>query len=718
MKRGRIVVLLIAVAAILLAGCISSNGTDSSKTAQQEKPAAAAAANADSTAQPDAPAVVEEEMDEITRAYTEKRYLDVIRLYEAALIDPSASITEKMKEQYSASFDKYVEAALEKAQNVLGQEKDYDAAVIVLQSFLSQADGIEKVTTPLEKAKNEYITSKHADIIDKAYQAGDYLLAIQRYEEARDKGIVISEEMTLQYATCFSKYVEATCAQAEAALGPDKDYTAAIQLLQTAIDRADQYDSITVPLQDEAVRYAALYYENAMDEAFIAGDYLKAIQVYRGADDEGLQATEQMKQQYAVCFDKYVEAVCAQADAAFGENKDLDAASAILRRAIDDAWQYTAITEPLMNQASRYVTLYHEDVMNKAFIEGDFLKVAREYEADVADGIEVTEQMERQYAACFDEYLKKLDAEAKSVLGTDMEYDAAIQTLSRHMEEAEPFERAYGGLEDLIYDYIVDKYAYLVDKAYQAGNYLEAAQIYVEAMDREVTNPSDTMQQQYEDSVAQYVKSVSDEAQAAFGSSKDYNAAMTRVHSALAEANDVDDIATQLEAIVAEYETFIPVTLTSLKYTQKTRVLQICDRHTDDDILKDVNGNIHNRESSFYLDHYDRADTEDESYIMYNLNYQYSTLTGIVYRPYSSLSCETPWNYPGFVKIYGDGQLLYQSPDITKDTYDSYSVSIDVSGVRNLKIVVYGQWTEPFELMRGFNVYDSKVCLGDLMLQK
>lgn len=86
---------------------------------------------------------------------------------------------------------------------------------------------------------------------------------------------------------------------------------------------------------------------------------------------------------------------------------------------------------------------------------------------------------------------------------------------------------------------------------------------------------------------------------------------------------------------------------------------------------------------------------DDEGRITYYTNYQYSIFTGIIYRPYYSLGGNgesEQWYTPGYVKIYGDGMLLYESPKITQLTYERYSFLLDVSSVREMTIVIGGSW--------------------------
>ena len=87
-----------------------------------------------------------------------------------------------------------------------------------------------------------------------------------------------------------------------------------------------------------------------------------------------------------------------------------------------------------------------------------------------------------------------------------------------------------------------------------------------------------------------------------------------------------------------------------------------------------------------------------------------------LYRPYCSLSIkDNEWNTSTVVKIYGDDILLYQGPNITPSTYEEYDVYVNVTGVRELRIVMLG-CTYVNEEYGGS--YIPMVCLGNLEIQK
>lgn len=112
-----------------------------------------------------------------------------------------------------------------------------------------------------------------------------------------------------------------------------------------------------------------------------------------------------------------------------------------------------------------------------------------------------------------------------------------------------------------------------------------------------------------------------------------------------------------------------------------------------------------------------KASSEEDSYISYYLNKKYDTLTGTIYRPYGTLSCKTVWENPTTIKIYGDDVLLYEAPNITQETYSPIDFEIDVSGVRELKIVMLGVWTEDGD-WPGQYTRLPKACMTNLIVSK
>lgn len=196
------------------------------------------------------------------------------------------------------------------------------------------------------------------------------------------------------------------------------------------------------------------------------------------------------------------------------------------------------------------------------------------------------------------------------------------------------------------------------------------------------------------------------DAKAAFGDNKNYEAAIRVLQaSGLTSPTVTNEI--------EKYQSYAPISLTQLDYVRKAQYVKI-DPIEDDD-AKDVNERSYIEETIIYPYNSGEDANEEEYAIVYYLNSNYSRFTGTVYRPYSSLAFDSKWTRPGYVKIYGDNVLLYSSSSITESTYETYQVDIDVTGVRELKIVVFGTWRERDY---GMSFSRPKVCLAEGKLYK
>uniref|UniRef100_I5AXD3 Glycosyl hydrolase family 98 putative carbohydrate-binding module domain-containing protein n=1 Tax=Eubacterium cellulosolvens (strain ATCC 43171 / JCM 9499 / 6) TaxID=633697 RepID=I5AXD3_EUBC6 len=358
-----------------------------------------------------------------------------------------------------------------------------------------------------------------------------------------------------------------------------------------------------------------------------------------------------------------------------------------------------------------------------------FAKIVTDDTENYKDSRKKVDEAEKKYV---DSIIEKADMFVK-----DGDYENAIATVSdathklprRYSKETDPKKIqsiTYYGLSSAgkeLHDYLDSKTEEWMEISYKSKEYKNIFKTYQAAVNIEGENVPDKINDAYKASITEYLKDVDSRAEEAFGESKDYEAAMQVYKDELADTEElgIDEIKSHLEEKKESYSDYIPINLTTLEYTQKTEYLDVGNDNNSDN-NKDVNGKSYNNESIImptggWLAG-ERASTEDEAYVMYNLNYQYSTLTGVLYRPYTSLSDTHEWKKPTVVKIYGDNQLLYEGPNITNETYDTYDISVDVSGVRNLKIVMMGTWVSEDSGWIGIYDYHPKVCMGEVKLQK
>ena len=217
----------------------------------------------------------------------------------------------------------------------------------------------------------------------------------------------------------------------------------------------------------------------------------------------------------------------------------------------------------------------------------------------------------------------------------------------------------------------------------QQGRYAEALEIAAEAY-----NASGAMEippavyEEFSKITDAWTEVIFAQAAEAFGSDRDYEAAIRVLQTCGLTDMRIDDE-------IARYQDYAPKNLLDMKYTRKGSDILLA--YTADS-LKDVNGHNYPKDGAIvpYDSGYGNSKVED-SYIVYYLGGEYKDLTATLYRPYASLSVlENGWDYGTVAKIYGDGVLLYEGPQITPGTYQEYDISVDVTGVRELKFILFG----------------------------
>lgn len=274
-------------------------------------------------------------------------------------------------------------------------------------------------------------------------------------------------------------------------------------------------------------------------------------------------------------------------------------------------------------------------------------------------------------------------------------------------------------LENCLSELYTRKYTILVDDAFAAGDHAGVIRAYREASGNMYVVLTADMTGKYSTCATTYLNDVNARAEEAFGDNKDYSSAIQTLQAAIPDVETDETLVAELTQKIEHYQSYIPVHLASLEYTQKAEYIRVGDAAADD--AKDVNGVHYDANTVIHPTggslNSETASTEEEACVVYNLNFEYSTLTGTVYRPYRSLSSKKDWSKAAVVKVYGDDVLLYESNAITDATYDTFDFEIDVTGVRNLKIVMLGVWSEASDWIGLYNRH-PKVCLGDATLQR
>lgn len=175
------------------------------------------------------------------------------------------------------------------------------------------------------------------------------------------------------------------------------------------------------------------------------------------------------------------------------------------------------------------------------------------------------------------------------------------------------------------------------------------------------------------------------QAEAAFGRNHDYQTAIQILQRSGLTGEVVD-------REIQKYQEYAPVLLKSFQPTKTSDYMYVGAANEGD--YTDVNGNVYDRETVIRprsRTSNDIAKSEQDSYVTYYLYGDYRNFDATLYRTYSSLSTiDEDWTQGTVAKIYGDDVLLYEGPQITRDTYEEYTIHIDVTGVRELKIVLLG----------------------------
>lgn len=284
-------------------------------------------------------------------------------------------------------------------------------------------------------------------------------------------------------------------------------------------------------------------------------------------------------------------------------------------------------------------------------------------------------------------------------------------------EDTENFSTARENMEAL-QNQMTKSFRDAIIQAYERKDYPAVFQAYRDAEGSRYGTITEDLTEIREAAAMEYLLLAAGQAEQAFGgSAKDYNAAMDVLRNARAAVCEETDLLSELEALSEEYQAYIPVSLSELQPVQRSYYVELGTSSSG--TYTDINSNSYDKNSviSATGSYSDRAETDEEGAVVYNLNFAYSTFTATIYRPYVFLAYDGEVN-PGraCVKIYGDGVLLYEFLDPGK-TWDTFPIEVDVSGVRNLTIVIRGCWRRASTLL-GYDGWQPGICLAEGVLQK
>ena len=345
----------------------------------------------------------------------------------------------------------------------------------------------------------------------------------------------------------------------------------------------------------------------------------------------------------------------------------------------------------------------------------------------------------------YDKAYSKIDSAANKGTIENYEAEKAIDELSELQDSKSSFEAAENLFDSGLYLDAIMNYQNVIP---EDSNYTVAQSKMSAAKERTISELTDKVntfadKKQYNEALAEirytasiigniselltlektlYAKCIDtaiSEAETAFRSNKDYSTAINIINSAISLIGDDERLISALN----KYNSYIPVLLLDMDYIKKTSYLALstADYWQYGDLSSDVEENSYDGNIIYPVGGTlasQKATSEDDSYISFYLNSAYNTLTGTVYRPYGTLSCKDVWDGSTTIKIYGDNVLLYEAPNITQETYSPIDFEIDVSGVRELKIVMLGVWTSTEGNWIGQYSRYPKACMANLIVCK
>ena len=418
-----------------------------------------------------------------------------------------------------------------------------------------------------------------------------------------------------------------------------------------------------------------------------------------------------------------------------GNSGSENTAKAFLQNYLEESWSnYVAGTITEQDFINAYTTLEKLDGelsllsnLDKVYQQYTFIKKSKEsYAQGIAliDSGSLEEAIEAFSYVLPDDVENYENAQVKQKEAITR-YQENVITNAEQLADAGDFEEAVANvraaeqvvgatteLEGCLSDLYTRKYEDSIEKAFSSSDYLAVIRVYTEALTNSYVVISSDMTSKYSSSQTTYLNAVFSKAGTAFGDNKNYTEAIQVLREAMSEANGIADLTSELELKLEYYKEYIPVYVTSLEYAEISKYMGI-GSHQE---ATDVNGKKYDAETIIYQDYESTGfwSREEDVCVTYNLNFKYSTLTGVIYRPYSTVSRSDLYYDEAKVEIYGDDILLYKAPAVSKDTYDPITFTIDVSGVRNLRIVVEGSWYES-------DIWSAEhpmICLAEVTLQK
>ncbi|MBQ6719466.1 MAG: hypothetical protein IJN20_03855 [Oscillospiraceae bacterium] len=389
----------------------------------------------------------------------------------------------------------------------------------------------------------------------------------------------------------------------------------------------------------------------------------------------------------------------------------------------------TLYQEKLMDDSESYaicqemIQTYLEESLT-AYAQGDISRIEAEEVLHTMEMLEdylyLVDGLEESHTLYSDLRNSKNDFREAEQYRKNGELERALEAYSCVLpEDTENFSTARENMEAL-QQQMEESHRNAIIQAYESKDYPAVFQAYRDAERSRYVAITEDLTEIRETAVAEYLLFAAEQAEQAFGgSARDYNAAMESLRIARAAVGEEPDLLTELEAMAEEYKAYIPVKLADLRPVRQGTHVSVGTYYSD--LYTDINGDTYDKDSVISptgtMAYDGVAKSDDDGGAVYNLNYAYNTFTATIYRPYGFLSYGGElFENMSVVRIYGDDVMLYEFLD-PGESWDVCSVEVDVSGVRNLKIVVRGSWNSTTALIAPAN-WQPRICLAEGVLQK
>ena len=215
----------------------------------------------------------------------------------------------------------------------------------------------------------------------------------------------------------------------------------------------------------------------------------------------------------------------------------------------------------------------------------------------------------------------------------------------------------------------------------------------------------------------EYKKQALRDSENEFEKNKDYAAAIRVLNTYIAKADDISDLVERVSPgmywgidddiweKLGYYRQFIPVLLSDVdRYGSNG----INDFEGDSSVgriwSEDINGVVHDSAQTLFSYSY-----HEKPYISFYLNGKYDTLSLTLFCPRACLPI-SGLKYQPYFRIYGDDILLYEAPRIDKEHNSPFDVSVNVTGVRVLKVEMKGLYEG--ENSKTGQMIDSVPCIA------